>query len=61
MIKTIETESGGLIHLFTKEPGLGDPDAINVVTELTTPVTLTVEEAQQFATNLSDVINESQV
>ena len=57
MIKSLETASGGMIHVITGEPAHGNPDALLVVTEMTNPVELTAEEADVLLQNVSDVRN----
>lgn len=60
MIKTINVTNGGMIHVFTGEESLGNPDTVNVLIEGNNPVELSDEETQQLLTNISDVFNESQ-
>lgn len=57
MIKSITTTTGGMIHVITGEVDYGNPDAMNIITEMTTPVELNAEEADQLLQNISDVRN----
>lgn len=58
MIKTINAESGGLVHIHKGEPDLGgDPEKVNILHELVTPVSLTDAEADQLIQNITDVKN----
>jgi hypothetical protein len=58
MIKTINAENGGMIHVIKNEPGLGtDETSVNVMVELNNPVVLNAEETEELLQNIEDVKN----